>query len=123
VVTDPLLDAPATCAAVSLSPGQTITCTGLRTLTQADIDAGVVNNSATATGTPPAGGNVTTPPSTTTTPLTQNPLLSLVKTAGVPSGNTAGSTIEYSFALTNAGNVTLDGLLVNDALLDAPATC
>src|SRR5690606_27747096 len=48
VVTDPLLDAPATCAAVSLSPGQTITCTGLRTLTQADIDAGVVNNSATA---------------------------------------------------------------------------
>ncbi len=32
----------------------------------------------------------------------------LDKQAGAPSGNTAGDTIDYTFVVTNTGNVTLD---------------
>ena len=42
----------------TLAPGATLSCTGSHTITQADLDAGVVTNVATATGTPPSGPNV-----------------------------------------------------------------
>ncbi|MGQ0801345.1 MAG: DUF7507 domain-containing protein, partial [Pseudomarimonas sp.] len=124
VINDAQLDAAAVCLATTLAPSATTTCTGTHTLTQAEIDAGTANNSATVTGTPP-GGNppVTSPPSETVTPIPANPSISVVKTAGMPSGNTAGSTIAYSFLVTNTGNVTLTGIVINDAQLDAPAVC
>ena len=90
---------------------------------QAEINLGTVNNSATATGTPPSGPAITSTPDTTSTPLAAAPSLTIDKTAGVPTGNTAGSTIAYSFLVTNTGNVTLTGLLINDANLDAAAAC
>ena len=40
-------------------------------ITQADVDAGVVNNTATATGTSPAGATVTSNSSSTSTPIVQ----------------------------------------------------
>ncbi|MET0582485.1 MAG: hypothetical protein ABWZ08_11015, partial [Pseudoxanthomonas sp.] len=49
--------------------------------------------------------------------------LTIDKTAGVPSGGSAGSTIPYTFVITNTGAVTLTGIAVVDARLDAPATC
>ncbi|MEZ5191677.1 MAG: hypothetical protein R2734_03610 [Nocardioides sp.] len=42
-----------------MAPGDSITCTATYTLTQADGDAGVVDNTATATGTDPNGTDVT----------------------------------------------------------------
>ncbi|RDZ26335.1 hypothetical protein DX914_15120, partial [Lysobacter silvisoli] len=122
-VNDAQLDAAAVCPATTLAPGASTTCTGTHTITQAEIDAGTVNNSATVTGTPPGGGTTTSPPDTTTTPITPAPALTVDKTAGTPSGNAAGSTIAYTFLVTNTGNVTIDGIAVNDAQLDAAATC
>ncbi len=47
--------------AVTLVPGQVATFTASYTTTQADVDAGAIKNSATATGTPPSGPPVTAP--------------------------------------------------------------
>ncbi|WP_157074160.1 OmpA family protein [Pseudoxanthomonas mexicana] len=123
VVNDPLLTAAAVCPVTTLAPGASTTCTGSYAITQADIDAGVVNNSATATGTPPTGPAVTSPPDTTSTSITQSSTLTIDKTAGAPTGSTVGSTIAYTFLVTNTGNTSLTGIVVNDPLLTAAAVC
>ncbi|MFC4729045.1 DUF7507 domain-containing protein [Coralloluteibacterium thermophilus] len=122
-IDDDRLDAPATCAATTLAPGGTTTCTGTHTITQAEIDAGEVRNTATATGIAPGGGTVASPPDDADVGIDAAPALSLVKTAGTPSGNRAGSTVGYQFVVTNTGNVTLSGIAIDDDRLDAPATC
>ena len=101
------------CPVTSLLPGISTTCTATYTVTQAEVDAGTVNNTATASGTPPTGAAVTTT-SSTTTPVTRTPAITLTKSAGAPSGMSAGSTIAYSFLVKNTGNVTLTSVGVSD---------
>ncbi|HMQ37536.1 MAG TPA: LPXTG cell wall anchor domain-containing protein [Micropruina sp.] len=117
-VSDPKVGA-VDCAVATLAPEETTTCTATYTLTQADVDAGHVSNTAIATGTPPNGGDPVTPEDSTDTPIPAEPSISLVKTAGTPSGNNAGSTIEYTFLVTNTGNVTLTSVNVSDPKVGA----
>ena len=112
---------PVTCAVTTLAPGDTTTCTKTYTLTQADVDAGSVDNTATAAGTPPTGAPVTATDSTSTT-ITQTKAISLDKQAGTPTGSTAGSTITYTFVVTNTGNVTLTSVGITDVKVGA-VTC
>ncbi len=123
-INDPKLDAVAQCQATLLAPGATTTCTGVHTITQAEVDAGTSDNTATANGLPPAGAAVISAPSSTKTVLTRNSAISVVKTAGAPSGNLPDSTISYSFAVKNEGNVTLTGIKINDLKIPAQGlTC
>ena len=117
------IDAQSVCAVTTLAPGASTSGTGVHTITQAEVDAGTVDNSATATGTAPGGGTATSAPDTTSTPIAANAALTIDKTAGTPSGATAGSTIAYSFLVTNTGNVTLTAITVADANLDPAAIC
>ncbi len=112
----------------SLAPGATdsTTYTATYTLTQADVDAGQVQNQATATGTDPFGTDVSDLSGATTgddnpliTPLTSGPAIALVKTADTTALSTppvAGEQITYSFAITNTGNVTLTNVTLSDTL-------
>ncbi len=100
--------------AAALAPGASVICTASYQLTQADIDAGSVRNAATATGTPPAGDPPVSPPSEVTIPETPAPGIALVKTADRTEITAAGQVIEYSFLVTNTGNVTLTNPAVDD---------
>ena len=111
-IADPKVGA-VTCPVTTLAPGASTTCAATYTLTQADVDAGHVANTATVEGTPPTGSPVTATDDTDS-PIAAGPAITLEKTAAAPSGNTAGSTIAYSFVVTNTGNVTLTGVSVND---------
>src|SRR5690606_31882961 len=99
-----------------LAPGEFATGTATYTVTQADILAGGVTNSATGTGTPP-GDLVppTTPPSEVYVPGEEPGAgLTLVKAAEPASGAALGDTITYTFAATNTGNVTLTDVVITD---------
>ncbi|MEF2148665.1 DUF7507 domain-containing protein, partial [Aquilutibacter rugosus] len=88
--------------------------TGTHTITQTEVDAGKVDNTATASGTAPGATTATvSDPDGTSTPLTAAPAVTVDKAAGTPTGATAGSTIPYAFTVTNSGNVTLSGVAIS----------
>ncbi len=122
-VDDPLVGA-VDCLVTTLAPTESTTCTATYTLTQADVDAGVVDNTATVTGTDPQDTDVDAT-DTESVDVPASPAISLDKQAAAPSGNTAGDTIDYTFLVTNTGNVTLTGITVDDpkvGTVDCPVT-
>ena len=77
-------------------------------MTQADVDAGVVSNTATATGKNPVNATVTSNGSSTDTPIAQATTLQLTKSAAVTDVNgdgktDLGDTITWSFVVKNTG--------------------
>jgi uncharacterized repeat protein (TIGR01451 family) len=110
--TPPVASCPA--GASSLAPEASVTCTATYTVTQADLDAGQVVNTATATGVSPAGQSITSAPSSATVSVVQGPAITIVKSATPSSFAAAGTTIDYSFLVTNNGNVTLSSVQVTD---------
>ena len=116
-VTDPLPGISAVmCPIAPLAPGDSTTCTATYTSTQADVDAGGISNTATASGAPPSGTPLTTTPSSVFIPAVQTPSISLVKSASVGSYAAPGTTIVYRYLVMNAGNVTLDAITVTDPM-------
>ncbi|WP_165782386.1 DUF7507 domain-containing protein [Solilutibacter silvestris] len=123
VVNDTQLDAAANCPATMLAVGVSMTCTGTHTITQAEVNAGKSDNSATAGGTPPNGTPVLSPPSTTTTPIALTPVMTLKKTADKATYSVVGDVITYTYTLTNMGNVAINGLSVTDDKLGTVGNC
>ena len=98
-----------------LTPGQSVTATATYEVTQADRDAGAVNNTATTTGTPPTGPSVTDEDNFDQ-PLPSTPAISLVKTGVISFDTSDGDIITYELAATNIGDVTLSGVAISDEL-------
>ncbi|MDR6611411.1 hypothetical protein [Leifsonia sp. 1010] len=101
-----------------LGIGQTVTATATYQLTQADINNGLVPNTATASAT--AGGLTVTPtPASAEVPLTQGPDLTLTKSAnsaGVSNPAKVGDVVTYTFTSKNTGNVTISNVAVADLM-------
>ena len=117
---------PIACPVTSLAPGEASNCSATYQATQADLDAGRIDNTATVTGTPPRGPDVTDSSSATVT-ATRTPAIDLDKSATPTSVTAAGETVTYSMVVTNTGNVTLTGIVVDDPLpglspVNCPAT-
>ena len=122
-------------AAFDLAPNGTKTITYTYTVTQADVDAGKIDNTATATGKDPADKDVTASDSATVTTVAAAPKLTVTasdsatvttvaaapkltveKTADPTSNVKVGDTITYTVVVTNSGNVTVKGITLEDTL-------
>jgi uncharacterized repeat protein (TIGR01451 family) len=103
------------CPHSSLAAGDQMTCTATYTTTQADVDAGGITNTATATGTPPTGPRVSDDSSAMVS-ADQDPAITLKKTPSPTTFGAAGTTITYTYVVTNTGNVTLRPVTVSDPL-------
>ncbi len=88
----------------SLDPGESIACTASYTITQTDLNNGSVTNTATANA-----DGVTSGPAQATVTANQTRNLGLAKTANPTTYSAVGAVINYSFAVTNNGNVSLAG--------------
>ncbi|MEO6115153.1 MAG: hypothetical protein ABIP33_02110, partial [Pseudolysinimonas sp.] len=97
------------CAAVvgPIAPGGTLSCSASYTVTQADIDAGLVTNTADANANAPDSDVVEAPPAVAVTPADQTIVLTLAKSVTEPTFNTVGDDLHYSLTVTNDGNTTL----------------
>ncbi|WP_432470564.1 DUF7507 domain-containing protein [Amphritea sp. HPY] len=97
----------------TMAPGDTTQCSATYTVTQADVDAGQIDNTGTATGTPPSGPDVTDD-DPLTEPVARNPAIDIVKSSDATGTNGVGDTITYTYDVENTGNVTLTNLQVTD---------
>ena len=113
-ITDPLLGTLA-CTPLqpaSLAPNGVLTCSGSYTVTQADLDRGFVDNTATA------DSNQTGLVSDTETVTgVQLPALTVNKTATPSFYDAVNDVISYTIVATNTGNVTLHNVAIADAQL------
>jgi uncharacterized repeat protein (TIGR01451 family) len=105
----------ATCPPGPLAPAASVDCSATYTVTQADIDAGTIANTAVATGTTPDGGAVDSPPSLATVPATQTPALTVAKSASPGTVGAPGDVVTYTFHVTNTGNVTLTAVAIAES--------
>jgi uncharacterized repeat protein (TIGR01451 family) len=121
------------------NPGDILQFTAVYTLTQADIDAGVVDNEALASGTDPSGATIEDASDSgnpaddtgadddaTSTPIPSNPMIEIIKTStyvdNAPAGLNAGDQIDYVYTVENTGNVTVNDVTVAETVFTGTGT-
>ncbi len=116
------------CPATTLAVGADMTCSATHTFSQAELDAngsptaasGVLYNLVTASSNeaPDATDDLSIP-------ISQEPALTVVKSS-TTSSLSAPATVDYSYVVTNTGNVGLTGISLSDDNdnddMDCPAT-
>ncbi|WP_254519206.1 gliding motility-associated C-terminal domain-containing protein [Aquimarina sp. Aq78] len=111
---------------VTIAPGDRVTVTAAHTITQLDLDAGIVINRADVVGETPGGTPVTDTSDDPTTPdpndatetetgLVTIGRLSVTKSADLRVFTAIGDVITYTIEIENTGTVTLSNIIVNDA--------
>ncbi|MGB5863775.1 MAG: hypothetical protein WBG95_05705 [Sulfitobacter sp.] len=123
-VTDPRIPG-LVCDLTNIGSLATDQCTGVYTVTQADLDAESITNTATVNGTSSTGQTLDPAMGTAVTPVdpaaaTQS--VALLKMANVTAFNAVSDQILYSFEVTNTGTQTLRNISVSDPLVSLTCT-
>lgn len=96
-----------------LLPGRSTTFTATYIVSQTNVNAGVVSNTATASARAPGGSTINSAPAQASVPLPAVPDIAMVKAASLNLGNdglaTIGDVITYTFTVSNPGNVSIQG--------------
>ena len=100
----------------TLIAGESATYTAVYSVTQADIDAGYLENAATVTGYDPDKAPVTDSDDETIEAV-QNVSIGIDKEADVAIYDAVGAIINYTIEVTNRGNITLTEVELKDDLL------
>ncbi|QCW27309.1 DUF11 domain-containing protein [Lysobacter enzymogenes] len=111
-VADPKLPS-LSCTIASVAPGASASCTpsgNVYTVTQADVDAGSVVNTATASGTP-TGGTLPNASDTNTVTIAPTRSMTIDKSSTATTYATVGQVIPYTYVVTNTSNVTITAAL------------
>ncbi|MFJ1796334.1 DUF7507 domain-containing protein [Kitasatospora griseola] len=115
--------ASVTCDTATLNPGQSTVCHGSYSITEEDVEAGHVTNTARAKGVDPEGDPVESLPGEVTVETTAGASsLSITKQADVSGSAHVGDTVTYTYTVTNTGTTVLTDVAVNDDRV-AQATC
>jgi uncharacterized repeat protein (TIGR01451 family) len=101
--------ATVTCPAGGLAPLATMDCTATYIITQEDLDNGYVTNTAVA-----HGNQLDSNEAFATVYGEVNPSLSITKSATPPTYAQVGDVVNYSYDVTNTGNITLSNITVTD---------
>ncbi|MFP7697062.1 hypothetical protein, partial [Trueperella sp. LYQ143] len=99
-------------------PNDVMTATAQYTITQDDVERGVLENTVTANAKEPKGSTLTRTASVSL-PAEQQPEIVLTKTSdhdGKESTLRAGDTVNYTFTLKNTGNVTVKDIAIKDLM-------
>jgi uncharacterized repeat protein (TIGR01451 family) len=111
------------CTQAILEPQQTLVCSDTYIVTQDDVDAGVLNNTADVSAINPQGQSRTaTDTLSLATPAADNDL-QLAKVASVAAFGAPGSTVTFDLIVTNNGNLTLFDLVLTDPAIDPDYEC
>lgn len=127
VVDDPRLTGPTIPASAEIAANSSADFSADYVVVQSDIDAGVLRNTATASGVY-GGTTVTTNPDTVELPTeVRDPALQITKTGVLTDTDgdgyaDVGETITYGFEVENTGNTTLTNVVVIDPRLSGITT-
>src|SRR5262249_15996028 len=107
-----------------LEPGAThkLTCMAEYEVKQADINAGAIENTATAIGHAPEGAEAKDSASDDVA-AEQKPVIELVKDAEQENFEAVGEKIVYHYIVKNGGNVTLKTVTLTDVPLGEITAC
>ncbi|MCP3936162.1 MAG: DUF11 domain-containing protein, partial [Actinomycetia bacterium] len=106
-----------------LQTGENLTCTATYTVTQADVNASRIDNTATAAGVDPAARPVADE-AAETVPINPVPAVTLAKSLMTDlAGTVAGTVFDYEFVITNTGNVDLSDVALGDPMLGGAIGC
>jgi uncharacterized repeat protein (TIGR01451 family) len=114
VVSDPAIE-DLSCDDERLAPGASVSCSGIDTIEQADIDSGEVSNTAEATAMAPLG-DVVDAAATIRTTIDQQPDVTVAKTGTATANGDGSFSFIYTIDVSNPGNVSLADVRIEDDL-------
>src|SRR5262249_28066417 len=103
-VTDDKLGSINPCGSGPLAPGATTSCTATHTITQADLDAGSIKNTATS-----SGNGVTSPSEIGRASCRETKALMVAKGAGPSTYSSTGTVITCTSTIASEGSVAVAG--------------